>query len=232
MNSLRKFVGAIPILGLVAKRLYHKVKGSNLPFVSSTHYWEQRYKSGGNSGNGSYGILAEYKAKFLNQFVRKNTIETVIEFGCGDGNQLNLSDYPSYLGLDVSSTSIRTCRQRFGDVANRKFAEVKDFEGAKADLTISLDVIYHLVEDDVYENYMELLFDSSHRYVIIYSSNFESGLEREDAHVRHRKFTEWVSRQRPQWQLSGSFENPHPFTGDNRTGSFADFHLFELSNQE
>ncbi len=40
----------------------------NRSFDSSA-YWEERYIQGRNSGNGSYGRLAEFKAKIINDFV-------------------------------------------------------------------------------------------------------------------------------------------------------------------
>ena len=55
---------------------------------NSMDYWNERYSSGGNSGTGSYGELAFYKADFINKFIDANQILSVVEFGCGDGNQL------------------------------------------------------------------------------------------------------------------------------------------------
>lgn len=37
-----------------------------------------------------------------NDFVRARGIDSVIEFGCGDGAQLALAEYPAYGGIDVS----------------------------------------------------------------------------------------------------------------------------------
>ena len=54
---------------------------------SSSRFWEKRYARGGNSGAGSYGKLAMYKKAFINKFVAAHGVETVAEFGCGDGNQ-------------------------------------------------------------------------------------------------------------------------------------------------
>ena len=79
----------------------------------SADYWENRYKSGGNSGAGSYGQLCEFKADVINTFVAKNNIMTVMEFGCGDGNQLSYSNYPEYVGYDVSETAIDICKKKF-----------------------------------------------------------------------------------------------------------------------
>ncbi len=77
-----------------------------LAFTGSASFWERNYQRGGTSGGGSYGELACGKADFLNAFVREHAVESVIEFGCGDGNQLSLAQYPSYIGLDVSRSAI------------------------------------------------------------------------------------------------------------------------------
>ncbi|MBI9084342.1 MAG: hypothetical protein JEZ11_12140 [Desulfobacterales bacterium] len=72
-------------------------------------YWERRYAQGGTSGAGSYGRLAEFKAEVLNTFVEERGVQNIIEFGCGDGNQLSLAKYPSYVGLDASKTAVTQC---------------------------------------------------------------------------------------------------------------------------
>ena len=42
-----------------------------------------------------------------------------------------------------------------------------------ADLALSLDVIYHLTEDTVFEAYMRHLFAAGSRFVIIYATDRE-----------------------------------------------------------
>ena len=66
-----------------------------LRFTGSASYWEHRYAYGGNSGAGSYGSTACAKADLLNSFLKDERLLSVIEFGCGDGHQLSLADYPS-----------------------------------------------------------------------------------------------------------------------------------------
>ena len=78
-------------------------------FPGSGTYWETRYSGGGNSGAGSYGQLAEFKAEVINDFVISKGISSIIEFGCGDGNQLLLARYPRYTGLDVSKVALARC---------------------------------------------------------------------------------------------------------------------------
>ncbi len=143
-------------------------------FPGSTAYWERRYRDGGNSGSGSFGKFGEFKAKILNDFVRSQHVQSVIEFGCGDGNQLLLADYPEYLGVDVSDKAIELCRNKFAGDKSKRFEPLRDYSTATADLALSLDVIYHLIEDEVFEIYMTRLFDSAQRWVIVYSSDFEN----------------------------------------------------------
>jgi hypothetical protein len=98
----------------------------------------------------------------------------------------------------------------------------------KADLTLSLDVIYHLVEDQVFEEYMSALFAASRRWVIVYSSNHDA--QPEAVHVRHREFTRWVARHWPDFQLKERIANAFPFdAADPQQTSFADFYIFERS---
>ena len=66
-----------------------------MAFRGSALYWERHYARGGTSGPGSYDVVREGKADFLNDFVRTQGVRSVIEFGCGDGHQLSLCEYPT-----------------------------------------------------------------------------------------------------------------------------------------
>lgn len=226
---MKRVIRHIPILGPWLARIYWRSRAprqSASNFDGSRSYWETRYATGSNSGVGSYGKFAEFKAEFLNHFVDENHITSVIEFGCGDGNQLSLAHYADYLGFDVSATAVSACRARFGAQAGRRFSLVDEYAGETAELTLSLDVLYHLVEDAVFEDYMKRLFDAATRHVIIYSSNTDDAMGNTSPHVRHRRFTNWVETHRPEWRLIRHVPNRYPYAGDYRTGSFADFYVF------
>jgi SAM-dependent methyltransferase len=183
-----------------------------LAFTGSTHFWEQNYAQGRSSGPGSYGTLGEGKSRFLNNLIRERGIRSVIEFGCGDGNQLAMADYPRYVGLDVSKTAIGLCQRRFADDKSKSFFL---YEGScftdrtgifTADLALSLDVIYHLTENAVFETYLRHLFAAGQRLAVIYSTNMEmSGTA---PHVRHRRFTQWVEARCPGWTLTQVTRGP------------------------
>lgn len=198
--------------------------------MKTIDYWENRYKQKGNSGSGSYGQLAEFKADVINNFIRKNDIKSIIEFGCGDGNQLSLFNVHEYIGLDVSESVIEKLRGKFADDMNKYFYQVSEFNhNIKSDLTLSLDVIYHLIEDNIYNEYMQKLFDYSDRYVIIYSCNKSDIVK--DSHIRFRVFLSWVLNNRPDFKLIKLIENKYPYDKENPTNtSWSDFYIFERIN--
>lgn len=193
-------------------------KVRNWVFPGSASYWEKRYRKNGNSGLGSYGRNAVYKAGVLNEFVRENQIKSVIEFGCGDGNQAMQFDFPDYIGLDISPTAIKKCLDRCkGDPAKRFFISGEKPTGFKAELALSLDVIYHLIEEGVYENYMNQLFAAATRYVIIYAWDVDSDT---NYHIRHRKFSRWIKDHIPDFTLYNTIVNP----------TFPDFYIYRRVN--
>jgi SAM-dependent methyltransferase len=236
-QRLKALVAATPVLGPAARRVARipfikelRSVGRRLAFQGSASYWEQRYHQGGTSGAGSYGLLAQFKAETLNDFVARSGVQTVIEFGCGDGEQLALARYPRYVGIDVAEGSVTTCRQRFAADATKRFylASQMPSDLGLFDLALSLDVIYHLVENKVYNEYMRGLFGHASRFVAIYSSNKVVPADPHAQHVRHRRFTDWIEAQAPQWRQIGYLPNKYPYDEARPTEtSLADFYFFE-----
>ncbi len=200
-----------------------------IAFEDSSQYWIERYsRVATSSGAGSYGRLAEFKAEVLNDFVAKNDIQSILELGSGDGNQATLAEYPAYHGFDISPDAVEFCRKRFADNPTMKFSLISELGDTKADLALSLDVIYHLVEDTVFDTYMRQLFGAADRFVSIYASNqVTSPLPDAASHVRHRKFTDWVETNAPEWEQTLFIKNRFPFDTENvNNTSFADFYFF------
>ncbi len=212
---------------MLSSMLYYKLVDKWLPFKGSEGYWEARYNKGGTSGDGSYRELADFKAEVINTFVQVRDIGSVIEFGCGDGNQLSLSTYPQYLGVDVSKTAVDQCRKKFAHDPSKTFITLNAYDNQKAELGLSLDVIYHLIEDHVFHSHMLQLFNSARRYVIIYSSNSDQQYAIQGKHVRHRDFGLWIEKNRPEWKLLKHIPNLYPYNPNTNSGSFADFYFYE-----
>ncbi len=193
---------------------------------SSAAYWDGRYRRGGNSGSGSYGRLAAFKAAFINAFMADNQVADVIDLGCGDGNLLSLLRVGAYTGVDVSDTVLHGLRRRYRDQRFVPFDAIADLPAA--DLALSIDVIFHLVEDDVFAGYMHQLFAHARRFVLIYASNFD--LPWAAPHVRHRRFSDHVAAAFPDWRLVAHAPNRYPFdpARPDET-SFADFFVYARS---
>jgi len=221
---MREMIKIIPIIGPVIIKIYRELFFKQKPFPGSEFYWIQRYNSGGNSGSGSYNNLAEFKAEIINDFVKDNNVITVIEYGCGDGNQLKIAKYPSYIGFDISPKAIKICQDIFQHDKTKSFRLMTEYKGETAQLTLSLDVLYHLIEDDIFNSYMERLFNSSERFVIIYSSDYD---EEQKYHEKRRQFTKWVDTVVPGWKLIRHIPNRFPFNGRKEESSLSDFYIYE-----
>jgi SAM-dependent methyltransferase len=225
-DVIKRIVKRTPVVRDLARMtMKWRVARSGNDF-SSADYWESRYREGRNSGAGSYNRLAEFKADVINRFVAEHDVKSVIEFGCGDGSQLRLAKYPSYVGVDVSPTVIESTQRAFKGDVSKSFIHLDEVSAEHCShLAMSLDVIYHLVEDEVFESHMRQLFSSARRYVIVYASNDERVSD--STQVRHRRFTDWVERNRPDFRQVGFVKNAYPESvNDIDNTSFADFYFF------
>jgi hypothetical protein len=201
----------------------------SLSEFDATRYWEGRYSAGGTSGEGSYGRLADFKARVINVFIAEQGTQSVIEFGCGDGNQLSLLHAPKYTGFDISRTAVQRCINRFQHDRTKNFflfdsASYRDAMGVfTSDLVMSLDVIYHLVADVEFEAYMAHLCSACQRYLVLYTTDYDSA---EFGHQRHRAVTVWMQR-RPEFALVRTIPNPYAGSADGEERSDAKFLIYE-----
>jgi len=166
----------------------------------SVEYWKKRYATGGNSGSGSYGGLAEFKANSLNSFIAEHDLLSIVEYGSGDGNQLGMINIENYLGLDVSPDAISRTKEMYQSDPSKNFEvyEPDNFQvtdSVKADLAISMDVILHLTEDERFEKYIGNLFESGRRFVGIFNTATEEQLPNMAKHNRFRDHRLWIATQ-------------------------------------
>lgn len=192
--------------------------------INSREYWEKRYEEGGHSGLGSYGFLANYKKNFINKFIKKNNIKSLLEYGCGDGNQLLMISCDEIYGVDVSDVAIEKCKEL---MPNGKFSVISENDELflkKTDLLLSLDVLYHLLEDEVFERYLKNIVEHSSEYVIIYSSDFDDN-ENFSKHVRHRKFSDHPILME-KYDLVKHEKNSHKST-NHKKGSFSEWFIYK-----
>jgi SAM-dependent methyltransferase len=196
---------------------------------NSIDYWETRYKNGGNSGLGSRGDNLEFKGKVINQLIEKYNIKSICDLGCGDGEQIKTYNIKKYIGLDVSKSTIDNCKNIFKSDKNKKFYVYQDFNKKNniVDATISIDVMYHIIEEDIYNNYLNDLINISSKYIIIYSyNNFTNRLINSHAHIKHREFVETMKSKNT--KLIEYIPNYQRI--DDSDKIYADFYIFEKIN--
>ena len=185
---LRKIVREI-LRGIITKK-----------FINSQEYWEERYYYGGNSGRGSYGEEAKIKSDFLNDTVLNYNIENIVDIGCGDGNNLTYFNAINYYGIDLSKTIIKKNKIKFIDDKSKKFYF---FENNQEDILkdinqginkvntiiLSFDVIFHLVEDETYNDHLNLINAIDASYCLVASSDMNISYNSQVPHVRHRNYS-------------------------------------------
>jgi SAM-dependent methyltransferase len=236
VRRISQLLGNTPRLYAIAAKVRRMMAPSKQieKFEDSQSYWLERYRTGGDSGDGSYGKLAAYKADFINGFAARNGVASVFELGCGDGNQMSLFKLPLYVGADISPDSVKACRAR---VAGKPYEFMQTdeferrFEPGHFDLGLSLDVTYHIIEDTHLNHYIDLLFSRAARFVLIYSSDHDA-YDPAIPHIKHRKITEWVRARHPDWELLKVERNPFQKSPEAAEyGSFANFHIYQKLTQ-
>ncbi len=188
--------------------------------MNTKKIWKNRYQNGGNSGSGSYNELYIFKRDIINDIIKKNNIHSIIDFGCGDGNQIKEINTKNYIGIDIADTGIKICKMKYNNDITKKFYTYDEINNIKlqSDLTMSLDVLYHILEDELYFNYLKQLFSSSSNYVLIYSNNYNGHIV---GHMHTRKFTDDVEKKFPNWELREKINQIYP------KKSSADFYLYK-----
>lgn len=166
--------------------------------INYRKYWHNRYLSGGNSGSGSYGVLAKFKSDVINTFIEQNGISSVIDFGCGDGSQIKTIEKVKYLGIDVAPSSIDLCRGIFsGDktksflLYNPKYFVNNQF--IKADLVMCLDVLYHIIDEADFSKTLSDIFSCSRGFVVLYT-NIEIHEAAENSHILYRDIMKYLTQ--------------------------------------
>ena len=108
--------------------------------IYAENYW------GIGSGTGSLPIINLDYIHFLSRFMDKNSINTVLDFGCGDWQFSRYIDWSSktYLGVDLVANVIAENELAFAK-DNVHFEIFRDFDLLpKVDLCIAKDVFQHL----------------------------------------------------------------------------------------
>lgn len=180
-------------------------------------YWEARHRARLGTPAARIGPIGSMKIRVVNRLYEQFGVATHMDFGCDDGRLLEHIHAERFVGVDISGTLLRNLKNKFPDESRWKFIHVKELDAAyPCDLVTSLDVVHHLVEDQIFAAYMKRLFKFATKVVCIYSSDHEfSGGAR---HVRYRDFAAYIAQHFPGWQLTETIENPNVSKEEQKLG--------------
>lgn len=129
-------------------------------------YWDTRYKRGDSSGFGSVGKLREFKWDIINKYA--GNVNEVIDVGCGDLSFWEGRNCSKYSGIDISPTIIdrnKKIRKNWKFICSP--ADVKI--DISSNIVLCLDVLFHIMDDDIYLKILNNLMSYSNNLVFIYT---------------------------------------------------------------
>ena len=137
--------------------------------IYATGRWATDAAGKGTSGSGStLEITREYRA-YIEDFIKKHEVNSLIDAGCGDWSYSSAIDWgdASYLGIDIASDVIVPVRTKY-ETGKVKF-QVGDIteELPAADLLISKDVLQHLSNDLIHKFIKNNLRKGKYKWVIL-----------------------------------------------------------------
>ena len=108
--------------------------------------WGKDVTGKGTSGSGStLEITREYRS-YVEDFMKKHAVTSVVDAGCGDWSFSRAMDWgdASYLGVDIASDIVEADRKKYErDKVRFQVGDITE-ELPAADLLISKDVLQHL----------------------------------------------------------------------------------------
>ena len=131
--------------------------------------WAKDASGKGTSGSGStLEITQEYRA-YVEDFIKKHAVKSVIDAGCGDWGFSSAMDWgdASYLGIDIASDVIEAVRKKYerGKIRFQIGDITEDLPAA--DLLISKDVLQHLSNKLVHKFIKNNLRKGKYKWVIL-----------------------------------------------------------------
>jgi hypothetical protein len=131
--------------------------------------WGKDGAGKGTSGTGStLEITREYRA-YVEDFMTKHSVKSVVDAGCGDWSFSSAMDWgdASYLGVDIASDVIAAVRNKH-EKGKIKFqvGDITD-ELPAAELLISKDVLQHLSNELVHKFIRNNLKKGKYKWVIL-----------------------------------------------------------------
>ncbi len=147
----------------------HQLLTNTFNHIYAEGTWGRDVAGKGTSGTGStLEITREYRA-YVEDFMKKHSVKSVVDAGCGDWSFSSAMDWSnaSYLGIDIASDVIAAVRNKHEtDKIKFQVGNITD-ELPAAELLISKDVLQHLSNELVHKFIRNNLRKGKYKWVIL-----------------------------------------------------------------
>lgn len=133
------------------------------------NYWNERYSSGGTSGDGSIGDCRKYKWSIIERYVPDILNSSVIDVACGDLSFWEGKDCKDYVGIDASNVIIEKNKENRKKWAFHCMRSGEYIRGLKSNVVFCFDVLFHIMDDLEYYNTLKNLAKYSDNYIFVYT---------------------------------------------------------------
>jgi SAM-dependent methyltransferase len=96
-------------------------------------------------------VGGDYRAVYVNSYVRPKEGDRVLDVGCGTGEVLAYLPRVSYVGVDISPEYVAAARRRFGGRGEFRCGRAGDLTVAEPgtyDLVMANGLLHHLADDE------------------------------------------------------------------------------------
>src|SRR5262245_41489707 len=154
-------------INAVSRQAFFLTYSFNRIYAEGT--WGKDSTGKGTSGSGStLEITQEYSA-YVEDFIKKHDVKSVVDAGCGDWSFSSAMDWgdASYLGIDIASDVIEAVRKKHekGKIQFQVGDITEDLPAA--DLLISKDVLQHLSNKLIHKFIKNNLRKGKYKWVIL-----------------------------------------------------------------
>jgi len=159
-------------------------------------YWESRLEENfGLHGAGYIGLGKQYNNSLYkirrNVFLRKMksmhfdfTSSDVLDIGCGTGFYVDLWNkmgVRSVTGIDITNIAVRSLKNKYpaqkfyrADISNQE--DIENLNTKKYDIVSAFDILFHIVDDNRYENAIRNIHSMlKPKGIFVFSDNFVHG---------------------------------------------------------
>jgi len=130
-------------------------------------YWENRYRQGGVSGEGSVGEERAWKWKIIDSYIPN--LEGVIDVGCGDLNFWLGRKCKDYVGIDISETILKKNKSSHPEWRFILASSDKFIKGLKRKCVFCFDLLFHVMNEDSFVKTLHNICRYSSRYIFVYT---------------------------------------------------------------